>query len=136
MKREEIRILIVEDNPVDRELIRTHLKTLGLTQIQEAESGTSAQFKIKNAQDIRKPFHIILSDWMMPGQDGFALLKSLRSDHQHSRTGIVMVTSVSDQAKVKDAIREGVDDFVIKPIDPKLLTPKIERLITRIMGDV
>lgn len=131
-KFSEFRVLVVEDNLVDRELIKVHLAGLGFTQVQEAPNGKIASFKIDNAAELDKQFHLILLDWLMPSTDGLSLLKMIRSNKGEHRVGVIMLTSVSDQKRVKDAIREGVDDFLLKPVDVKLLLAKIEKVLDRL----
>jgi two-component system chemotaxis response regulator CheY len=125
----QLRILVVDDNPVDREMVRIHLQSLGFENLQEAQSGSEGMFKVENAAKIGKPFHLVVSDWRMPEKDGMALLKFLKSEKTYRNTRIVMVTSVNEATLIKNAIYEGVDEFILKPIHPATLAQKLEKLL-------
>lgn len=127
----KLKVMIVEDNPVDRELLKSQLEKMGFENIVEARSGSDAIFKIENTGNSKDAFHILITDWKMPERDGLALIKYLRDAKALQNTKVVMLTSITDEKKVRTAIREGIDDFIVKPIDFDVLTKKLENLIKR-----
>ncbi len=76
---EKIRTLIIDDNTVDRKILRAQLEDMGFLYVQEANQEDTAIFKIENAQAIGKPFELLISDWKMPATDGITLLRYLKS---------------------------------------------------------
>ena len=127
----KLRVLIVEDNPVDRELLKALLEKMGFLNIQEARHGIEGVFKLENSAKINKPIHLLITDWKMPQKDGLSLVKFIRGDNTLKNIKIVMLTSVSDAEKVKEVLREGIEAFVLKPIDSGILQKKIESIVER-----
>src|SRR5687768_2567562 len=131
-KLDLFRILIVDDNPVDREIIKSHLDSIGFRNIQMARNGNEGIFKIENSSKVRKPFHIVITDWKMPEKDGLSMLKILNASSNYKDMRVIMMTTVSDKNQVKEALREGVDAFILKPIDTDVLEDKILNLTEKI----
>ncbi len=129
-----IRVLIVDDNPVDRKILKAHLEGIGLDYIQEAKDGSEADFKNRNAEKMGTPFDLLITDWRMPQKDGLALIKLLRSERSSTRQYVIMLTSVADKASVEQVLDTGVDDFILKPIDPKILKSKVSALMIKIVS--
>lgn len=125
----QLRVLIIDDNSVDREMLRIHLEDLGFKGIQEARSGSEGIFKCENSVKVEKPFHLVITDWKMPEKDGMALLKFLKGSKDFRKTRVIMITSVNEEEQVKNAIIAGVDDFILKPINPTILHQKVEKLL-------
>ncbi len=125
----EIRVLLVDDNPTDRALLKAALRQLGVKEVQEAENGTIALFKIKNNNDIRKAFSLFIIDWKMPSLDGLGLLKQIRNEDQTRHATVLMVSGNADKAFVKDAGHEGITDFLVKPFEPDLLLERLGKVI-------
>ena len=104
-----VKILIVDDSRAMRRIQRNVVSELGEVEILEAEDGLAAIHQLK-AHD----FHIdlILLDWMMPRMDGLTLVKLLKGNGNLNKIPILMVTSVSDERKISQAWRAGVDGSV------------------------
>lgn len=128
---EKFRVLIADDNPVDRALLKAQLEDMGFLFIQEAQNGSEGLFKIQNAAKVGKPFTLIITDWKMPEKDGLSLVKFLGSFRDTKRPKVIMLTAVSESGKVKEAIVEGVDDFVLKPIDVEILKSKLLKIVSQ-----
>lgn len=110
-------------------MLRLHLEEIGFKGIQEARSGSEGIFKCENSAKVGKAFHLVITDWKMPEKDGMALLKFLKSSKDFRKTRVMMVTSVNEEDQVKIAIVAGVDDFLLKPINPTILNQKVEKLL-------
>ena len=116
-----MKILVVDDNKVERRLIAISLKKYDY-EIFEAEDGYGALDCLKN-QDIS----IIISDWMMPEMDGIELCQRVRK--QNRREGyvyIIMVTSRSEKKDLMAGFKAGVDAYLYKPIDVNVLDMQIK----------
>ena len=126
---ESVRALVIDDNQVDRELLKAQLESMGFLFIQEAQNGSEGLSKLQNAIKIGKPFDLLITDWKMPEKDGLSLVKFLVGEGSKHNAKVVMLTAVSESGKVREAIGEGVDDFVLKPIDVEVLKKKLLKLV-------
>lgn len=125
-KLQHTRVLLVDDNMADRMVLREGLKTLGFRDIQEAEDGSIAQYKIDNAYKVGTEFNLVFVDINMPRQNGMLLLERLRSHTRTHHLYIVMITGSASLQDVEKAKNNGVDDFIVKPLDIDTLRLKIE----------
>jgi two-component system chemotaxis response regulator CheY len=128
---EQMRVLIIEDNSVDRRLLREQLESLGFYHVQEAQQGSEGLFKVGNAAKVGKPFHLLITDLKMPEKDGLSMIKFLQSSGLISNTWVIMLTGIADDRKVREIITQGVDDFILKPIDVEILKKKLMNLLMR-----
>ena len=120
------RMLVVDDDRVIREMIKMMLSDHGCEIIDECGDGLEAIAKIKE-QDI--PYDMIFCDLHMPIMSGLDLLKLLRQSDEHLKLPFIMVTASKDKKFLKEAIRAGVSDFLIKPIEETKLISKIGSLL-------
>ncbi len=114
-----MKILIVDDSAVMRKIVTRALNEGGHTDIVEAGNGQEA---LDQAGDV----DIVFTDWNMPVMDGLTFVKELRKS---SNVPVVMITTEGGQAQVLDAMRNGVNDYVVKPFKPSVLLGKVENLI-------
>jgi two-component system, OmpR family, alkaline phosphatase synthesis response regulator PhoP len=121
-----IKILIADDEADIIEIISFHLTKAGFEVI-AAKDGSEAIEKAKQFE----PDCIIL-DVMMPKRTGFEVCEYLRSNSQFDKTLIVLLTALNDEASHIKGLELGGDDFVSKPISPKVLISRITALFRRI----
>jgi two-component system alkaline phosphatase synthesis response regulator PhoP len=121
-----LKILIADDEPDIIEIISFHLMKAGFD-IATARDGSEAIEKAKQFE----PDCIIL-DVMMPKRTGFEVCEYLRSNSQFDKTLIVLLTALNDEASHIKGLELGGDDFVSKPISPKVLISRITALFRRI----
>jgi len=126
MEASPIKILIADDEPDIIEIIGFHLTKAGY-QVETAKDGSEAIEKAKQFQ----PDCIIL-DVMMPKRTGFEVCEYLRSNKEFDKTFIVLLTALNDEASHIKGLELGGDDFVNKPISPKILVSRISALFRRI----
>ena len=126
MEGNPIKILIADDEPDIVEIISFHLEKAGYI-VASAKDGSEAIEKAKQFQ----PDCIIL-DIMMPKRNGFEVCEYLRSDKEFDNTFIVLLTALNDEASHIKGLELGGDDFVNKPISPKVLVSRINALYRRI----
>lgn len=120
------RILIVEDEVAIREFEAINLKRVGYETV-EAGSGEEA-LEIYDNDPVG--FDIALLDVMMPGMDGFALCKELRS--RSESIGIIMLTAKSQEMDKISGLMIGADDYVTKPFSPTELLARVDSLYRRV----
>lgn len=116
-------ILIVDDEPAQREVLAGYLKKKGHT-VHEAGSASQALDSLK-----KRPVEIVLTDFKMPDQSGFELLKEARS--LHPEITVVIMTAFGTIEGAVAAIREGAYDYLTKPIDLEELDLLIQRIRER-----
>jgi len=116
------RILIAEDNKDSAKLLLEQLQDMGFKFIDCAEDGISAFDKIKKAT---KAYDLILCDWDMPGITGLEVYTKAKASNTLKNAHFMMVTAVSEAARIKQAIQLGIADYIVKPIDADALQAKI-----------
>lgn len=122
--KEQIKILIVEDDNNINKLVATLMKKSGYEVVQ-AFSGTEAMIYLQSNN-----FHLVLMDLMLPGMSGEELIKNIRK----TKTMPVMVISAKLDKEVKlQLFRLGADDYITKPFDIEELSARIEANIRRYM---
>lgn len=119
-------ILVVDDMPAIRELVKGYLRQLGYREIFDASDGRQALDWVHQRLESASPIDLIISDWNMPQMDGLSLLKSIRSDARTQQVAFIMLTSETEKDKVLEAISSGVDHFIIKPFEKKTLEEKLK----------
>ncbi len=125
MEKQQIKILIVDDEPDIVEFLGYNLKKEGYT-IDTASDGNQAITKALSF----KPDLIIL-DIMMPGKDGIEVCQELRADKQFGNTLIAFLTARNESFTEILALDNGGDDFINKPIKPNVLKSRIKALLRR-----
>ena len=120
------RILIVEDEAAIREFEAINLNRVGYETV-EAASGEEA---LEIFDSDPKGFDIALVDVMMPGMDGFSLVKELRQ--RTSSLGIIMLTAKSQEMDKISGLMLGADDYVTKPFSPTELLARVDSLYRRV----
>ena len=103
------RILVVEDEPPIRELVRLHLSLAGF-EVEEIGDGTVALERARSAR-----FDLIVLDLMLPGLDGITLCRAIRARGANTATPILMVTARDTEADKVLGLESGADDYLAKP---------------------
>ena len=120
------KILIVEDEAAIREFEAINLKRVGYD-ITEAGSGEEA---LEIYDSDLEGFDIALLDISMPGMDGFALCKELRS--RSETLGIIMLTARTQEMDIISGLMMGADDYITKPFSPTELLARVDSLYRRV----
>lgn len=126
MLREEVGILVVDDVNTMRVQIKDLLKTFGFKKITVAGSGEEAKALLES-----ETLHLILCDWHMAPTDGFDFLKYVRAHDVHNGMSFIMVTAESTKERVIEAIKAGVDDYLVKPLTPVQIQNKVYGVLLR-----
>ncbi|MBU2551946.1 MAG: response regulator [Proteobacteria bacterium] len=116
-------ILIVDDYPHMRRIIRSILRSMGFKELQEAGNGHEALKAMEQGK-----IALIISDVNMPRMNGLELLRQVRASVAWAQTPFIMVTGEADQETVLAASKARVDGYLVKPFSPDILRGKISRL--------
>ncbi len=118
-------VLVVEDNPTIATVVKYFLELEGFDVLVATDGllGLEVAFR-------EKP-EVIVTDVKMPGMDGVAMLKVLRSDARTARMRIMMLTSESSIETETEALEAGADDYVLKPVEPRRLAARVKALRAR-----
>ena len=117
------RILVVDDNIQNLELIVAYLESLGC-QIDTATDGPEA---LEKAQ--QNDYNLILLDIMMPKMSGFEVCPKLKSDPKTRDIPIIMVTALNELGDIERAVASGTDDFVSKPVNKLELLARVRTML-------
>ena len=119
-----IQVLVADDNPVSRELIREVLDSLDVV-ILEASHGQEALDQIST----HKP-DLALLDIQMPLMDGFTVVRRVRQDPRLAHVRLVALTAYAMQGDRQRALAAGFDDYITKPIDGAALRMQVRALVS------
>lgn len=121
---EDLKILAVDDSPTMRRIIINTLKRAGYKDVIEANDGKDALAKMK----VEK-VNFVITDWNMPEMDGLTLVTNLRSSPEYKEVPILMVTTRSVKDDIVEALKAGVNNYIVKPFTPDTLKEKIEQIL-------
>lgn len=115
----DARILVVDDNADMREYL---MRLLGERWVVDgAPDGGTALARMRETR-----FDLVLTDVMMPGLDGFALLRSLRTDPVHHATPVIMLSARAGEESRIEGLESGADDYLIKPFSGREVLARVE----------
>ena len=127
----QVPVLVVDDHASIRESLRLQLTALGMTPAEAADAPSALRF-LYQAVDAGHAFQVVVVDRELPGMDGVALCRAIRSDPRLARTGLVMLTSQSEEAKNAAVVKElGLAACLPRPVRQTELR---ECLVTAITG--
>lgn len=123
----ETRILVVDDFPTMRKIVKTVLKQLGYGNVTEAEDGREGLDILK--RDDRIEF--VVSDWNMPNMTGIELLKAVRSDPKLKHLPFLMITAEAEKDNIIEAVKSGVSSYIVKPFNAGTMKEKLEKIFAK-----
>ena len=126
MANKNIKILVVDDFPTMRRIIRNLLKDLGYENVDEAEDGAMGLEKLRNGN-----FNFVVSDWNMPNLDGLEMLKQIRADANLSTMPVLMVTAEAKKENIIAAAQAGASGYVVKPFTAATLEEKLNKIFEK-----
>lgn len=119
-----LKILAVDDSPTMRRIIVNTLKRAGYEDVTEASDGKDAMAKMKVEQ-----FNFVITDWNMPEMDGLTFVTQIRSQDEFKDLPILMVTTRSVKDDIIEAMKAGVNNYIVKPFTPETLGEKISQVL-------
>ncbi len=117
-------ILTVDDSSTMRRIIKNTLNKIGFPNVLEAANGIEAlDVMAQNEIDL------VVTDWNMPEMDGLTFVKTLRAKPEYKELPILMVTTEAAKEDILNALRSGVNNYVVKPFTPDTLKEKVYKLL-------
>jgi two-component system, chemotaxis family, chemotaxis protein CheY len=117
-----MKVLVVDDFATMRKIIKNVLKQINIENVLEAENGKHALTVLKN--DV---VDLIISDWIMPEMTGIEFLKACKADETIRKIPFIMVTAEAQKDNIMEAIKSGVDNYIVKPFTPDKLREAIDK---------
>jgi signal transduction histidine kinase len=119
------RILVVDDNAANRNMLGRRLQRQGYT-VEEARNGHEALDRVATEE-----FDLVLLDIVMPGMDGFEVLEHMKQDRRMRSIPVVVISALDELDSVVRAIQIGAEDYLLKPFDPVLLRARIGAILEK-----
>lgn len=122
-----MKILAVDDSPTMRRIIVNTLKRAGFENVAEATDGKDALAKLKTEK-----FGFVITDWNMPEMDGLSFVNAMRTDPEFKSMPILMITTRSVKEDIIEAMKAGVNNYIVKPFTPETLAEKISQVLASV----
>ncbi|UCE60020.1 MAG: response regulator [Phycisphaerales bacterium] len=119
-----MKILLVDDSRTIRNIQKNVLKQLGHTDVLEAEDGVQALSIFKEQAPA-----LILIDWNMPNMDGITLVRKIREIN--TSVPLIMCTTEAEKTRILEAVKAGVNNYIVKPFTVESLGEKIEQTLSK-----
>ncbi|MCA9491522.1 MAG: response regulator [Myxococcales bacterium] len=121
------RILVVDDNEANNDLLRRHLERLGhrVTQADDGEFALELLASAPTGRGSDRPFDLVLLDIVMPGMDGIEVLRAIKRDERWRDLPVLMISSLDELGAVARCIELGAADYLTKPFEPVLLRARV-----------
>lgn len=126
MVQKTMKILVVDDFPTMRRIIKNLLKDLGFENVDEAEDGVMGLEKLRNGN-----FDFVVSDWNMPNMDGLAMLQQIRASETLAKLPVLMVTAEAKKENIIAAAQAGASGYVVKPFTAATLEEKLNKIFEK-----
>jgi len=121
---DQIRVLVVDDDNLLVELMVAILNSASISQVHSANDGMKA---IAMMYDANPAYDLVLCDWHMPEKNGIDVHSAMRASERYHNSIFMLVTAVTEAKQIREAIDEGLDDYVAKPLDQEKILRKIAR---------
>jgi CheY-like chemotaxis protein/anti-sigma regulatory factor (Ser/Thr protein kinase) len=126
---ENLRILVVDDNATNRQILRHQVESWGMTH-REASGGEQALKLMRAAVQRNEPFNLVVLDLMMPGMDGFELARRIKSDPAIADVHLVMLTSFGERGDATRSRELGIAAYLTKPVRQSQLFDCLAKVIS------
>lgn len=121
---DQMKVLVVDDDSLLLELLKAMLNASGIDKVDTAEDGMKAVTMMFDANPV---YDLVLCDWHMPEKNGIDVHTAMRASERYHNAIFMLVTAVTEAKQIREAIDEGVDDYVVKPIEQDKMLKKIAR---------
>ncbi|MCB0368557.1 MAG: response regulator [Bdellovibrionales bacterium] len=120
------KILVIDDMPSIRDLVKNQLRSMGFVEILEAEDGEQGWQVLESKFAEANPIELVISDWNMPKMKGLDLLKKVRSEANFNSLPFILLTSEAEREQVTEAVMAGVSQYIVKPFSGKTFEDKLK----------
>lgn len=120
-----MKVMLVDDSRTIRNIQKNVLAQIGHTEIMEAGDGVEALKLLETETP-----DLMLVDWNMPNMDGITLIRKVRETNK--KTPIIMCTTEAQKDRVIEAIKAGVNNYVVKPFNVESLSEKIDQTMAKL----
>lgn len=120
---ENVRILVVDDDPIHCEFARVYLST-PTAEVETAQNGAEGLERLRSEH-----FDLVVVDLDMPVMNGFQMIRAIRSDPALRHLPVVIVTGLEDMESIDRAYDEGATSFVTKPVNWRLLSYQLRYVL-------
>jgi two-component system chemotaxis response regulator CheY len=121
-----MKILVVDDFPTMRRIVKTLMRQNGYNNFVEAEDGVQGLKALESNPDVE----FVVSDWNMPNMSGLEFLKAVRSDSRFAQLPFLMVIAESEKDHIIEAVRNGVSSYIVKPFTGAALQEKLTKIFS------
>lgn len=122
-----MKVLLVDDSKTMRNIQKKVLSAMNVSEFMEAGDGLEALAAISATPG---GFNLVLIDWNMPNMDGHTLVGRIRE--KDKTTPLIMCTTEAEKTRVVEAIKAGVNNYIIKPFTPDMLLDKVKATLDRL----
>ena len=119
-----MRFLVVDDSSTMRRIIINTLNKLGYTECREAGNGKEGLDALS-----ANPVDMVITDWNMPEMSGVEFVRAVRSNDATKAMPVLMVTTNAAEGDIVEALKAGVNNYVVKPFTPATIKEKIEAVL-------
>jgi two-component system chemotaxis response regulator CheY len=124
LEPQQIRVLIVDDDEMIASLLQMLLQSIGILHVDIATDGLKGISMLYDANPI---YDLVLCDWHMPIKNGLDVHNAMRAAERYMETCFILVTAVTEAKQIRSAIEEGVDDYIVKPLEEQTTIKKLAR---------
>ena len=125
----DMKILVVDDFPTMRRIVKTLLKQIGFENTIEAEDGVMALKVLESDPKIE----FVMSDWNMPNMTGIDLLRAVRAHPKLKTMPFVLVTAEAEKENIVVAVKAGVNNYIVKPFTAEALREKLDKVFNALL---
>ena len=122
------KVVVVDDEHYMRKVVRTMLLSIGVRHVHEAPDGPAGLDLIRRVAP-----DVVILDWQMPGLDGPGFVRMVRSPatFPYPNVPIIMLTGHGERSRVIEAVKIGVNEFLLKPVSVKALQDRMSSVLTK-----
>ena len=132
--RDQIRICIAEDNPINQKIAVQFMEKLGFNHVDAYDNGMLAVEGLRKKAKEGTPYHIVLMDVQMPVLDGYEATKLLRKDPDSAVRGVLVIamTASAIQGDREKCLESGMNDYLAKPVRSGVLKKKLDQYLQQV----
>ena len=121
-----MKFLIVDDSSTMRRIVINTLTKAGYSEFAEAGNGAEGVDALG-----KSPVDVVITDWNMPVMNGLEFVKAIRANAATQKVPVLMVTTNAAQEDILEALKTGVNDYVVKPFTPDVIKAKVQAVTTK-----